>query len=688
MSGPITWRQLAAPNMADAARPMEYARQSLNAGFEGLQRTLDFYNQSYKENQDKDQALKSLAVQELLQTARTPEEVAALQPQLQSLTAAITDPKYRKEVLGAQDSRAAFLRDALVKDWQYQDQNQARENRPITNTIQTHIANGNYDAARYVAGAYADRLNNSGDIALDIRDAGRKDLEWGEKRQGWQRAANAETRAQAEESRRVLMHPYAVTQAQLNNENSYAGLQKTISEMAQGKTPSIANLERLASIQRDGESRLGSMDDRISSPAVQEKLFKTIKERFGGDKDTAEKVISQVRGLVSNPAYKDLRFDDAVRLATGTNTSTAWYRPGNGQRLASEVDAFMQTPEYGARGVELSTNMAKAGEALRQELAAATAALGQEARPGVGYQPLDPRFSNLATPQPGNGNYQDYRRKLESGGNPTAKSPTSSAYGIDQFTDKTWRDIVTQTKPAWANGMSDEQIQAQRANPQRSAEMAAALDSQHAVALTNAKQPVNNHNLYASHHFGMDKGVEFAKANPNTPMSAILTESQMAANPYLRGMTKEQAIANWDRRAGVTSTQGAAVAQSPSPIDLPKPTPVAATPARAPAPEATKESPKDFVPTEAQLAKHAVELLKMGNGELRKFSPEAQQVEDYLRKNETVVKKKEAEAAMTNSEQQRMLSRSKELASNSGFAKDPALKLLEEAALAAQTKKR
>ena len=658
MSNPITWRQLAAPNMADAARPMEYARQSVSAGFEGLQRTLDQYNQAYKENQDKDQALKSLAVQELLQTARTPEEVAAMQPQVQSMTAAITDPRFRKEVLGAQDSRAAFLRDALVKDWQYQDQSQVRENRPITNTIQRHIANKDLDLAKYVADAYADRVPNIGEFYQTIENSGRKDLEWGEKQAGWQRAANAETRAQAEEGRRTTMHPFAVTQAELNNETSYANLQKTIGEMAQGKAPSVANLERLTSLQRAGEARIAEMDDRISNPGVQEKLFKTIKERFGGDKDTAEKVISQVRSLVTNPAYKDVRYEDALRLATGTSTSSGWF--SSGRRLKGDVDAFMQTPEYGARGVELSTNLSKAGEDFKREIAAATAALGQEVRPGVGYQPLNSKFNNLA--RPSSGQATEYTKP---------QTPSWSAgknVNMNGYSDETLFRL---------DGLSRD-LQALTGKP-------LTITS---GFRTNEKQA----QLYTDFKEGKSPypAAPPGKSKHNTvDVGAVDADSTQLAAAAKAGLLEKWGFHRPVKGDPVhleLSPNRKAIEQPQ--ITLPKPTPVAATPAPEPKKESPKEPPKDFVPTEAQLAKHATELIKMGNGEVRKFTPESQQVQDYLQKNEKVIQRQQAEAAMKNPEQQRALARSKELASSVGFAKDPSLKLLEEAALAAQAKKK
>lgn len=151
--------------------------------------------------------------------------------------------------------------------------------------------------------------------------------------------------------------------------------------------------------------------------------------------------------------------------------------------------------------------------------------------------------------------YPAYRRALESGGRADARNPTSSAFGADQFTEATWLSTVNRAAPAWAEGLSREELLAARGDAAKSGEMAAALDESNAAALRAAGQPVDRHTLYATHHFGEGRGVDFARAAGDTPMTDILTTAQIKANAYLRGLTKDQAIANWDaraRRAGVT----------------------------------------------------------------------------------------------------------------------------------------
>ena len=138
---------------------------------------------------------------------------------------------------------------------------------------------------------------------------------------------------------------------------------------------------------------------------------------------------------------------------------------------------------------------------------------------------------------------------LESGGRADAQAPGSSATGLHQFTEGTWKATVKRAKPAWAEGLDDAQLLELRKDPEKSREMEQLLREENAAALFQAGLPATPVNLYAGHHFGAKKGVAFAKASPDTPMAAILTPAQLQANPYLRGKTKQEVISNWSGRA-------------------------------------------------------------------------------------------------------------------------------------------
>lgn len=168
------------------------------------------------------------------------------------------------------------------------------------------------------------------------------------------------------------------------------------------------------------------------------------------------------------------------------------------------------------------------------------------------------------------GNYDAMLVALESGGKANAKAPTSSATGLHQFTSPTWMATVRKAKPAWAEGLTDAQLLALRTDPAKSAEMEQVLRAENAAALAGAGQAATPFNLYAAHHFGSGKGVAFAKAADDTPMSAILSPGQLNANAYLKGLTKAEAIDNWTqraRKAGVEVDDAPMLADALPPID-------------------------------------------------------------------------------------------------------------------------
>lgn len=156
-----------------------------------------------------------------------------------------------------------------------------------------------------------------------------------------------------------------------------------------------------------------------------------------------------------------------------------------------------------------------------------------------------------ARPAPEAPSYQTYRRTLESGGRATAKNPRSTALGPDQFIEGTWLRTVEQASPDWAKGLNRAELLELRTDPTKSAQMARVLDANNAAALRSQGVEVNNHTLYAAHHFGPHAAIRMAQAAPDTPMASILSKQQMAANRYLKGRTVADTLAHWDRRAGV-----------------------------------------------------------------------------------------------------------------------------------------
>ena len=144
---------------------------------------------------------------------------------------------------------------------------------------------------------------------------------------------------------------------------------------------------------------------------------------------------------------------------------------------------------------------------------------------------------------------------LESGGSDTAKNPDSSATGAGQFLSSTWLDVVRRHRPDVAAGKSEAEILALRTDGALAREMVAAYRRDNAAHLQANGIQTTAVNLYAAHHFGPAGGARFARASSNAPMSSILSQRELAANPYLQGKTVGEVKANWQAR-GLASGEG------------------------------------------------------------------------------------------------------------------------------------
>lgn len=146
--------------------------------------------------------------------------------------------------------------------------------------------------------------------------------------------------------------------------------------------------------------------------------------------------------------------------------------------------------------------------------------------------------------------FVDQMRQVESGGNNNAKNPLSSATGPFQFTNGTWNGLMQQHPELGltADGRTD---------PQQSEAAAKQLASDNiAYLLSKGVQNPTDGQAYLAHFAGAPTAANLIQASPNTPVSSIMSPQQIAANPFLRGMTAG-GVQNW------ANTQMGATASAP-----------------------------------------------------------------------------------------------------------------------------
>lgn len=157
----------------------------------------------------------------------------------------------------------------------------------------------------------------------------------------------------------------------------------------------------------------------------------------------------------------------------------------------------------------------------------------------------------------------------ESGGNPNARNPHSSAGGDGQFIDSTWLSMLRKHRPDISDGKSDSDLLALKFNPDLSREMTAAYAADNAGILTKAGLPVTPGSTYLAHFAGPQGAVGILNADPSAPVSSILTPAAVKANPFLQGMTAADLRAWADRKVGGSAPTPA---QPPAPQQAAAPT--------------------------------------------------------------------------------------------------------------------
>lgn len=169
---------------------------------------------------------------------------------------------------------------------------------------------------------------------------------------------------------------------------------------------------------------------------------------------------------------------------------------------------------------------------------------------------------------------------VESGGNPYAKNPRSSATGSGQFIDSTWLNMMNKYRPDLIAGMSRDQILAMRSDPSLSKEMVGNYAKENQGLLGAAGVPVNDGTTYLAHFAGPQGAIKILQADPSAPVGGILGDKVVAANPFLANMTAGDLVGWAGKKMGAAP---AALPQQPFPQAAPQQNAQPASPQAVPA---------------------------------------------------------------------------------------------------------
>lgn len=270
----------------------------------------------------------------------------------------------------------------------------------------------------------------------------------------------------------------------------------------------------------------------------------------------ASPVANEVLAQAGLPQVKTpVRITDGETVTTGTIEDAfdggVKVRMDNGSLFEAYFDDLN---ELGVRIEQQSPDdiLAARAQAAKAESEAALADFAPEA------VPVSETTEVIQTPETVGGDaiagFKAKTRRVESGGNDTAKNPRSSAEGRYQFTDGTFVSVYRQE---FGNtGESNAQILAKKFDTGVQERLMDRLTRDNAASLERAGLPVTEGNLYLAHFAGQYGAKNILQADPNAPIESVLGNAAVRANPFLRGKTAGD-VARWanDKMGGGGTVQ-------------------------------------------------------------------------------------------------------------------------------------
>lgn len=315
-------------------------------------------------------------------------------------------------------------------------------------------------------------------------------------------------------------------------EDFYKAVDDAVSSLGDGKAESTEFAERVIQAARALEDARDSADDA-----------RNVVRALGDDMDDAQDAFNDLGNSASDAgrSIEDIAEEKADKFKAAMDTMAEGVASVN--RELEYISASEALNKLGQKAIENASNL--------DELAAAMARI-KEAQDALDQKYVSDALSDTLV---------DRIVGVESGGDPGARNPNSTATGLGQFIESTWLRMFKQYFPDRAASMSDAAILALREQADISRQMVELYLRENAEHLKRAGQAVTDANLYLSHFLGPGGAAALLGSAPGTLANDVLSAGQINANAsILDGKTREEVIAWAQRKVGI-SEQELAVAE-------------------------------------------------------------------------------------------------------------------------------
>lgn len=295
---------------------------------------------------------------------------------------------------------------------------------------------------------------------------------------------------------------------------------KTLEPLLEGATDGMINptqlLARVKGSKYIKASRLATGQDDLVDLA---RIGKQFMPKKGGS-DTFQKTAIGVGAPLGIATIDPVT---ATATAGGMGANRAFQRGYNSSQRV--VDAALNRGASAAASSPRATlPAAQVGAALGGAEAKTGVTVGPARRVPLSNMPSHPLPTKAPGPQSSNkSDLLDRIAMAESGGNPNARASTSSASGLFQFTNSTWRAMVRKYGREYGIKFSD------KASPDAQRVMAELLAQENSAVLSKAlgREPTGGE-IYLAHFAGAGGAKKLLTANPSTPAARILPDAAKA----------------------------------------------------------------------------------------------------------------------------------------------------------------